>query len=286
MPAPDQNNELSQLDLVFCVDLTRSMQPFIHQAQQHMSGMLKALSGSAQANLCTALVGYRDYDNTTTPPVIIHPFSSSASDTQHALNSLSVFSPPQNTDAAEAVFAGLEACAQLSFRQRAFKIVILVGDAPPHGCGISIQPTPDRFPSQDPTGHSTESMGALLEGAGITLFSLAMLPSGIPQHDKLTEEHFSKLSQYTGGTYRRAASSQDAIAIVEAIGQKVFGELEFDRYLFEELKQAGIVSPSAPMPAPAAVSSYLAQKQDLSEDQKTATVARLSKRGILKNNKE
>jgi hypothetical protein len=282
MPAPEQNHDLSQLDLVFCVDLTSSMKPFIQQARLHMSGMLKALSSSAQANLCTAIVGYRDYDATSTPPVLCHPFSPSVADTQRTLDSLVVSSPPQNTDAAEAVFAGLLACAQnLSFRPKAFKIVILVGDAPPHGCGI-IHPTPDRFPTQDPTGYTTETMGALLEGAGITLYSLAMLPSNLWQHDKLTEEHFSKLAQNTGGAYRRANSSQDAIAIVEAIGQKVFGELEFDRYLFEELQQAGLVSPGQPMPSPAAVSTYLSSKVELSEERASASVTRLSKRGILK----
>jgi hypothetical protein len=283
MPAPEQNHDLSQLDLAFCVDLTSSMKPFIQQARLHMSGMLKALSSSAQANLCTAIVGYRDYDATSAPPILLHPFSPSVADAQRALDSLVVSSPPENTDAAEAVFAGLLACTQsLSFRPKAFKIVILVGDAPPHGCGVTIHPAPDRFPMKDPTGYHTDTMGALLEGAGITLYSLAMLPTNLWQHDKLTEQHFSKLSQNTGGAYRRANSSQDAIAIVEAIGQKVFGELEFDRYLFEELQQAGLVSPGQPMPSPAAVSAYLSSKPELSEEQALSSVTRLSKRGILK----
>lgn len=283
MPAPEQNHDLSQLDLVFCVDLTRSMEPFIQQARLHMSGMLKALSTSAQADLRTAIIGYRDYDATTTPPIILHPFSAVSADAQRALDSLMVSSPPQNTDAAEAVFAGLVACVQgLTFRPRASKIVILVGDAPPHGCRVLIQPAPDRFPAQDPTGYSTDTMGALLEGAGVTLFSLAMLPTALWQHDKLTEEHFSRLSQQTGGTYRRATSSQDAIAIVEAIGQKVFGELEFDRYLFEELQQAGLVSPGQPMPAPAAIAAHFSAQDAPPQETLSASVARLSKRGILK----
>jgi hypothetical protein len=230
-------DELSQIDLAFCVDLTRSMTGFIQAARAHMLDVLTALTRSADANLRVALVGYRDYGGRT-KLVEAYPFTGKQADTRHVLNGLQVDSPQENTDAAEAVFAGLSACLdELAWRPAAAKIVLLVGDAPPHGCGANATPCPDRYPRGDPSGQTLMSMSSRTEAAGVVLYALGMVPSILPAYDPVMEKSFTWLATTTGGTYRPARSSQDALGVVEAIGRRVFGQLDFDRRVWAQLTQ-------------------------------------------------
>ena len=250
-------DELSQIDLAFCVDLTRSMEPFIAAARRQMVLILGGLRSSARADLRVAVVGYRDHDpDPSYVPVEVYPFTADDAEVDRTLARLQVGSAPSNTDAAEAVLAGLAATMkELQWRQRAFRIVVLIGDGPPHASGADAHPYPDRFPGQDPSGYSTATLANALETAGLFLHALAMLPSSLPAHDGALEAGFSRLARSTGGTYRAAAGADAAIAVVEAIGRTVFGQMSFDRRLFEALlarsgQASGPPAASAPMGAP------------------------------------
>jgi hypothetical protein len=282
--------ELSRLDLAFCVDLTNSMAPFIHAARRHMSNILRALSGEARADLRVAVVGYRDHGEGM-ETAHAYPFRQDPAETQRVLDSLVTGGSPANTDAAEAVLAGLlSAVGDLEWRPKSSRVIVLVGDAPPHGCGADAEPHPDRFPKGDPTGKTPTEVAAAIESGLATLYALGMLPSVIPVHDPVTEEAFSRMAQLTGGFYRRARSSEDAMAVVEAIGRRVFGELSFDRRLFEELAVRQVVAP-APGAAPAPMSAAqldlampdLEQKLGASKAEIQASLGRLAKRQIVKD---
>jgi len=240
--------ELSQIDLAFCIDLTRSMQPFIDAAKRHVMTILGGLREAARADLRVGIVGYRDHDPAPNHrPVEVYPFTAKDAETRKSLGALSVGSLPSNTDAAEAVFAGLDAAGrELAWRQGAFRIIVLVGDGPPHGCKAVAEPYPDRYPDQDPTGHSLASLAELLERAGVFVYALGMVPSSLPSHDNVLEASFSQLAQATGGFYRAASSAADAIAVVEAIGQRVFGQMSIDRALYEKLMPTKNVRSRAP----------------------------------------
>src|SRR5262249_10135663 len=147
----------------------------------------------------------------------------------------------------------------------------------------------DRFPNGDPTGKTPAALGADIEIARTTLYSLGMIPSVIPSHDRVTEEAFGEISQLTGGFYRRARSSEDAMAIVEDIGRRVFGELAFDRQIWQELSHTQVISstsPGAPAPInPAELEQALPnleQKLGASRAEIQASLGRLQKRRILK----
>jgi hypothetical protein len=239
-------DELSQIDLAFCVDLTSSMAPFIQAARQQMVLILGGLRGSARADLRVAVVGYRDHDpDPAHRPTEMHPFTAEDAKIQRILQSLAVGSAPSNRDAAEAVFAGLDdAMSYLEWRPRAFRVIVLIGDGPPHACGADAEPWPDRFPKADPTGYSLVTLCNALEEAGLFVHALGMVPSSIPVHDGVLQASFSRLAGSTGGTYRVARDAQAAIAVVEAIGRSVFGQMEFDRQLFAALVARSEAPPS------------------------------------------
>jgi hypothetical protein len=272
-------DELSQIDLAFCVDLTNSMSGFIQAARTHMLDILNALTGAAQAALRVALVGYRDYGSKTRL-IEAYPFTGEATETRGVLNGLKVGSPAENTDAAEAVFAGLVACLkELRWRPVAVKILLLVGDAPPHGCGATAPPCPDRYPKSDPSGQTLMSMSSQIEGGGLTLHALGMVPSILPVYDPVMEKSFGWLATTTGGTYRPARSSRDALAVVEVIGRRVFGQMDFDRRVWAELTKA---EPGA-LPSAAQLEEQLPAVQQAlaaSPYEIHASVERLRKRGL------
>lgn len=313
-------DELSQVDLAFVVDLTRSMEPFIAAARQQMVLILGGLRGSARADLRVASVGYRDHDpDPRYRPVEVHPFTADDAEVHRALGSLQVGSAPSNTDAAEAVFAGLAAAMNdLEWRPRAFRVAVLIGDGPPHASGATAHPYPDRFPEEDPTGYSAATLANALESAGLFLHALGMVPSSIPAHDAALQDAFARLAGSTGGTYRAAAGAEAAIAVVEAIGRTVFGQMSFDRRLFDALvaraaqvpaaARAAPARPMAAMPAPTpgapppaslstsaepplpepladvAFAADLAGEVAASPEEVQAAVARLKKRGLLPGN--
>ena len=98
--------ELSQLDLIFTVDLTNSMSGFLRAAQQQMVGILDSLKALGRADLRVGVSGYRDH-SANHPTTEIYPFTENLGQVQESLQMLRAFSPPDNKDAAEAVLAGL-----------------------------------------------------------------------------------------------------------------------------------------------------------------------------------
>ncbi len=265
--------ELSQLDLVFCVDLTGSMQTFLRAAQAQMVAILSSLAATNRADLRVGVCGYRDYSEYETTTQCF-PLNSDLKTTQVVLEQLQAYSPADNEDAAEAVFAGLIECLAMEWREHAYRIVVLVGDAPPHGCGASSQPYPDRWPDQDPTGYSLGQLCGKLESTRITLHTLTMSPSVIPVHDAIMVECFERLARSTGGAHRPASSAKGAMELFDEISHRVFQHLDVDRRLYEKFFQA---TPGAPAPSVAVIADALG----MSEKEAHESTSRLKLRRLL-----
>ena len=227
---------LSRLDLVFCVDITASMTPFIDAARAQMLRILEELRASIGEGLRVSVVAYRDHG----APQLLETsvFSTNGKDTETFLKGLVVASGPYNTDSAEAVFSGLAACVALPWREGAYHTLVLVGDAPPHACGANAPPYPDRFPDHDPSGFDLDSMANKLEEEGIFVHSLAMMPSLNRHHDEVLGRAFERLAVSTGGSYQTARTAEAALAIVEVVSKRFLRELDFDRKLHAALEGA------------------------------------------------
>jgi len=96
-----------------------------------------------------------------------------------------------------------------------------VGDAPPHGVGYR----GDSWGDACPSGETIHSTAAKLEAAGIRLFALGLRPS--------VAASFGELSRLTGGQYFSADQGNAAISHMENILQREFGELQFDRAVYD-----------------------------------------------------
>lgn len=283
-------DELSQVDLAFCVDLTNSMAPFLRAAQQHVVRILEGLRATARADLRVAIVGYRDHAHEQDgSPTEAHDFTDDAQATRDALFALRIGSPPGNTDAAEAVVAGLVACVQqLAWRPQSYRVLVLVGDGPPHACGADAQPWPDRFTERDPSGSSLEEIADELAHRWTIVHAMGMVPSSIVQHDAVLERTFRRLAEVTDGAWYPARDAGAAMLVVEAVARKVFSDVEIDRQVWVQLAQsyeaadaeAPAASFGATHAAPAAPAMMAVPGAAPAAVQ--ASVARLHKRGLVK----
>lgn len=276
----EEKTELLQLDLVLCVDLTASMTPFIEAARRRMTEILTVLVEQEGLDLQVGVVGYRDYGEKI-EVIETYPFNKNIPSIHKILSRLKVKSPVQNIDAAEAVLAGLLASVdQLAWRVRSTKIIILVGDAPPHGCGTGYGPYPDRY-EVDPTGVSLLDTSARIESAGITLYALGMIPSLSSMYDNILEESFSRLASTTGGMYQNVGSAKATMMIIEEISAKVSRQIDFDRCVWETLCR--LRDSASPLPIRTLVNeniSELEQELGATAAQIHAAVSRLEKRGF------
>lgn len=219
---------LRRLDLVFCVDLTGSMGALIDAARAHIGRVLDALKAELGDDLRVGMVGYRDHSDG--PKLLqVEPLTTDVDQVRRAINEAKV---DGGGDAPEAVFAGLVKCLELPWAEGSYRVVILIGDAPPHSVGA-----PGDSYKVDPTGLTLDDVANRMETEGLFVHALSLSPN-----DKVMESSFRRLSISTGGTYSDATSPDAAMKIVEMVTQQFLKDLDFDRRLLERLKQ-GVVEP-------------------------------------------
>jgi hypothetical protein len=214
---------LSAIDLVFCVDLTSSMSGFINSAKRSMSAVLEAFAAKLPGGLRVAIVGYRDYCDGD-KLLETHALDANLERVARTLDKLAVSG---GGDAPEAVYAGLEACLALAWRKGSYRVIILVGDAPPHGVGAH----GDSLATGDPTGLSLDDMANKLETEGVFVHALSMHPN-----DKLLASSFRRLSISTGGGYHDTSSAA-AMSIVETVTTSLLADIELDGRILERLRE-------------------------------------------------
>lgn len=169
----------ARLDLVFLVDATGSMADEIQKLRSSMQAMADQIAQlPSRPQTCFALVSYRDRGDAFF--VRAHDFSNRLDAFQQVLSGLQAGG---GGDYPEAVNEALHtAVHRLSWRgDGATRLVVLLGDAPPH--------RQTRSPAYD-----NDMQGALARG--IKLFTVGA--SGL---DRFGEAVWRQLAQYTGGRF-------------------------------------------------------------------------------------
>ncbi|MCU0862881.1 MAG: VWA domain-containing protein [Planctomycetes bacterium] len=119
------------LDMVLCIDSTGSMQPTIDALGAALGDMVDILDGISP-KMRLAIVHYKDYGELGKPGAkVVQPFNKNISGAQKNLADLRAYG---GGDLPEAVFGGLEQSLdpKLGWKKDANKLVVLIGDAPPH----------------------------------------------------------------------------------------------------------------------------------------------------------
>jgi len=196
-PAPT----LGRLDLVFAIDTTGSMGPYIQSAVSVADAVVSSLAG--QVDYRVGLVDYKDADNCSDYDAVTDlPFSTSQSAIVGAIDAL----PAKiggGCDTPEDVYSGLMRAIGFPWRAGVTKVIIVMGDAPPK----------DPEPHTGFTASSVIAAANAVDPASIN----PVLVGGDPQ----ATAAFASLASGTGGEVFDSASSDVGSALLDAVDTAV-----------------------------------------------------------------
>jgi hypothetical protein len=219
-------SEMSHLlDICFVIDATFSMKYPISLIRHHLLAFMEDLKRlPTDYSLQVSLVLYKDYGKPTTnqtrPVDVIH-FSADINRVIRRLELETCEGVDGNTDTAEAVLDGLQEAISLEWRRGSNRLLILVGDAPPHGMRYYDESFEgkyqDRF-DDDPTGETVESITHALMRNGIAVIAVALSEFGpanpIPE---IVDTVWKYFATHTGGMWTRAINENTLRQLFRAI---------------------------------------------------------------------
>jgi Mg-chelatase subunit ChlD len=208
-------SEINTVNLAFVIDTTGSMSGLIAAAQRQMVSMMQELTRAADIALSLGVVQYRDHPPQDTMVYQTYAFTE---DLQKAQKTILDLTANGGGDGPEAVLDGITAaCRELTWEKHARRLMVLVGDAPPHGVDTS----GDSFPRGCPCGETIASVTRLAEEQRITIHSLGLTSA--------VNESFSEISYLTGGQFFSVQQANKAIEHIAALLKMEFADLEIDR---------------------------------------------------------
>ncbi len=126
-------------------------------------------------------------------------------------------------DGPEAVTDGLYDMVRLDWRPRAARVVVWVGDAPPHG----VEPGGDGFPGGCPCGHHWYAQAESCREMGVAIYAVGCLPT---LHSYTgAEDVYRTVATTTRGLYLPLSEAHLLIPLIAGAA-----ETELDRQRIEE----------------------------------------------------
>ncbi|MDI3286087.1 VIT domain-containing protein [Polyangium sp. 15x6] len=213
---------VGELDLVFLVDETGSMGEYIEEVKRRLVEIIDALR---RAPLCRSLrlglVSYRDHppqDRSFASRVV--PLTDDIASIKKGVERMQASG---GGDGPESVTDGLYDLVRLDWRPRAARVVVWVGDAPPHG----VEPSGDAFPQGCPCGHHWYAQAENAREMGIVIHAVGCLPT-LRQYVG-AEDVFKTVARTARGLYLPLERANLLIPIITGVA-----ETELDKQRIEE----------------------------------------------------
>ena len=187
------------VDIVFVLDVTQSMQPYIDAVKQTIITFAHDLA-SNNRDYRLGLVTFEDYVVSQYADCNCEYRNTMTSDVQKFIGWVGTLHATGGGDIPEDQLDGLAYAASLPFRPEAQGIVILVTDAPPHVAGDG----PDREGDQayrdhhsdagaDVTAQTGPKVAALFQKNGLTLYAVAPPPFIAPEYQGIVQSTHGRL---------------------------------------------------------------------------------------------
>jgi hypothetical protein len=183
-----------KFDVVWVIDTTRSMQPFIAGTREVVAGASKLLASKAAVSdqLKFGLWAYRDpVEDIPAIEYLTRNYTPELEPVDVFLQGLDSVQETKtdSVDYPEDVFSGVaDAIGKTSWTPGAVRVMILVGDAPAHEKGHKWNKS-----EQD-----EETLRALLTENKVTMITIQLRPNGAKNHQKVQERQFKRLAQNPG----------------------------------------------------------------------------------------
>jgi hypothetical protein len=208
-PTPDlAPATLDDLDLIFCIDVTGSMEDDIASVKAAASNVVNTIAAKND-NYRVAIIAYRDWDDSAGYAMFEdYPFSRDKATIIANINSLSVGGGDDTPEAVfEALMRGIDSKAVGSWRPGVNKQIILMGDAPPHN------------PSRE--GLTPAIVAKAAEDADPVIIQ-ALVVGNYGDYDPEAVTAFRELAELTKGSFFEAADAskvpevlQDTIRVIK-----------------------------------------------------------------------
>lgn len=187
------------VDIVFVLDVTESMQPYIDAVKQNIIDFVHDLQANNR-DYRLGLVTFEDYVVSQYPDCNCEYRNTMTSDVNKFIGWVGGLHATGGGDIPEDQLDGLAYAATLPFRPEAQGIVILVTDAPPHVAGDGPDREGDeayRIHHPDANADVTEETGpkvaALYQKDGLTLYAVAPPPFIAPEYAGIVQATHGKL---------------------------------------------------------------------------------------------
>lgn len=221
-PLLSGDEQLRQVDLCFVMDSTGSMGSYIEATRRELKNLVQKLSThTMKPKMAYALVLYRDHPPQDYSFVTQRiPLTERLEEAQQALDRARA---DGGGDGPEALIDGLyDAIYTMQWRKGSHKVILLAGDAPPHGEGGE----GDQFPEGCPCGHMSRTVAQEAREKGITIFCLGI------GNDTVMQKSFQQIAKLGGGQYVPLSGANTLIKHVLTITMGEFGKVDVDRVVF------------------------------------------------------
>jgi Mg-chelatase subunit ChlD len=226
------SEKLGQLDLVFVVDNTGSMGPYINVAKSKILEIIRTIKKEELCHsLRVGLVPYRDH-----PPeerTFVTKKFHLTDDTAVIERNVRSMSAYGGGDGPEAVDDGLRDAINLEWNGEAAKVIVLVGDAPPHG----VEPG-DRWPKGPPSGvhWEEEAMNAYYEG--IIVHTVGCFPEISRYSNAVTV--WKKIAAASEGRFFPLDEAENLVQIITGVAIEEIDKIAIQQAIMSELRISAI----------------------------------------------
>ncbi|TFH08828.1 MAG: VWA domain-containing protein [Candidatus Thorarchaeota archaeon] len=221
------SEKMGQLDIVFVVDNTGSMGPYIQNVKTKILEIIRTIKKEELCHrLRVGLVSYRDHPPEETT-YITQKFELT-SDTATIEQNVMKMDASGGGDGPEAVSTALQVMNKMEYLNESAKIAVLIGDAPPHGVESG-----DRWPQGTPDGAKWDKEAKKAFEKGIVIHTVGCFPE-ITNYENgvATYEKIAGLSQ---GRFIPLEKAELLVNIITGLAVEEIDKIAIQKSILEDL---------------------------------------------------
>ena len=221
------SEKLGQLDLVFIVDNTGSMGPYIQNVKTKILEIIRTIKKEELCHrLRVGLVSYRDHPPEETT-YITQKYELS-SDTSNIEQNVLQMDASGGGDGPEAVSTALQVMNKMEYLNESAKIAVLIGDAPPHGVESG-----DRWPQGTPDGAKWDKEAKKSFDKGIIIHTVGCFPE-ITNYQKGVET-YEKIAGLSQGRFIPLEKAELLVNIITGLAVEEIDKIAIQKSILEDL---------------------------------------------------
>ena len=253
------SEKLGQLDLVFIVDNTGSMGPYIQNVKTKIMEIIRTIKKEELCHrLRVGLVSYRDHPPEETT-YITKKYELSP-DTSQIEQNVMQMGASGGGDGPEAVSTAIQVMNRMEFLNESAKIAVLIGDAPPHGVESG-----DRWPQGTPDGAKWDKEAKKAFDKGVVIHTVGCFPEITSYANGVAT--YEKIANISQGRFIPLEKAELLVNIITGLAVEEIDKIAIQKSILEDL---GVSMEDFPA------------DQEFTDEKISAMVAKVQAQGVKK----